>query len=165
MAQYQSQSIPQDKFLLISVNLLHKAFIEALRTDAKNVYKTLSRGQQVYLTTVEMEDRSTVRFNLAMDASEFKGKLNYGAFRASLATLLGHITEVLRDRREVNVFNAREEPDTVIFGITAVTLVDDTPNVMVLGANTAAGQAEITLRLLYLEPTQFTAEPAPSATV
>ena len=61
MAPYQSQSISQDKFLLICTNLLHRAFIEAARTDAKKVYRVLVEGQRIYLTTVEMENKSIIK--------------------------------------------------------------------------------------------------------
>lgn len=165
MAPYQSQSISQDKFLLICNNLLHKAFIEAARTDAKKVYRVLAEGKRIYLTTVQMENKSTVRFNISLDKSEFRGKLNYSAFRASLATLIGHIAQVLEDQREVNVFNAQDNPSTMIFGITAVTLEDDQPNVMVLGADTADQGNEVMLRLLYLDPSQFTADPVTTTPV
>lgn len=161
MAQFQSQSIPQSKFMLMCVNLLHKAFIESARTDAKNAYRDISAGKVVHLTTVQMEDKSTVRFNLSMDHSEFRGKLNYGAFRASVGTLVNNITQWLREEKEVPVFNAEEGNNTVIFGVTAVTVEENEANVMVLGANTADHQATVMLRLAYLDPAQFiTNEPA-----
>ncbi|NCF18671.1 MAG: hypothetical protein GWP63_10540 [Haliea sp.] len=155
MSQYQTQSIPQEKFLLMAVNLLHKAFVEAPRTDAKNIYREISEGKAVHLTTVRMEDGSTSRFNLKLDHSEYRGKLNYGAFRASLATLIGNVTQALKDEREINVFNAQEDPGTMMFGITAVTLEDDTPNVMVLGAELGGGAGQAMLSLMYLDPSQF----------
>jgi hypothetical protein len=39
MADTQSQSIPRDQFLTMAINLLHRAFIEASRTEAKNLFK------------------------------------------------------------------------------------------------------------------------------
>ena len=78
MAQLQSQSISQEKFLLMCVNLLHKVFFEAPRTDAKKAYRQLEEGNTILLTTVQMEDKSTVRFHLALDCSEFRGKLTSG---------------------------------------------------------------------------------------
>ncbi len=155
MAQFQTQSIPREKFLLMCVNLLHKAFIESARTDAKNVYKEISGGKPVHLTTVQMEDKSTMRINLSLDQSEFQGKLNYGAFRASLATLISNITQTLRDEKEFPVFNADESADTMIFGITAVTVEEDLPNVMVLGSELAGQGGATMLRLMYLDPEQF----------
>ena len=44
----------------------------------------------------------------------------------------------------------------MIFGVTAVTVENNQPNVMVLGANTADNQAAVMLRLAYLDPDQFT---------
>ena len=158
MAQTQTQSIPREKFLLMSVNLLHKAFIDATRTTAKNVYKDISDGKAIHLTTVEMEDRSTVRFNLSLDQSEFQGKLNYGAFRASLATLIGNITQALRDKTQYPVFNAEGDDGTLIFGITAVTVEQERPNVMVLAAELNWPVGATMLRLMYLDPQQFTAQ-------
>ncbi|MEH6636421.1 MAG: hypothetical protein V7700_12925 [Halioglobus sp.] len=158
MAQTQTQSIPREKFLLMSVNLLHKAFIDATRTTAKNVYKDISDGKAIHLTTVEMEDRSTVRFNLSLDQSEFQGKLNYGAFRASLATLIGNITQALRDKTQYPVFNAEGDDGTLIFGITAVTVEQERPNVMVLAAELNGPVGATMLRLMYLDPQQFAAQ-------
>jgi hypothetical protein len=155
MAQFQTQSIPREKFLLMSVNLLHRAFIEAARTDAKNMYKEIANGNAVHLTTVQMEDKSTVRFNLSLDKTEFKGKLNYGAFRASLVTLIGNISQALSDEKEVPVFSGSDGNSSMIFGVTAVTVERDEPNVMVLAAD-PAGQGDATmLRLMYLDSQQF----------
>jgi hypothetical protein len=111
-----------------------------------------------------MEDDSTSRFNLRFDHSEYRGKLNYGAFRASLATLIGNISQALQDEREINVFNANEDPNTMIFGVTAVTLEEDTPNVMVLGAELGNRAGESTLSLSYLDPSQFVEQTPEDAT-
>lgn len=160
MPQYLTQSMPREKFLLMAANLLHREFVEAPRTEAKNTYREIAEGRPVHLTTVQMEDGSTSRFGLRLDHSEFRGKLNYGAFRASLASLVGNIGQALKDEREVNVFNAQDNPDTMLFGVTAVTLDDDVPNVMVLGAELASGSGETVLSLMYLDPAQFMAENA-----
>lgn len=163
MSQYQSQSIPQEKFLMMSVNLLHRAFVDAPRTEAKNAYREISEGRAVHLTTVKMEDGSTSRFGLKLDHGEYRGKLNYGAFRTSLATLIGNLGQALQDEREVNVFNAQDNPDTLLFGVTAVTVDDDTPNVMVLGAELGGSTGETLLSLMFLDPTQFMAQESSAA--
>jgi hypothetical protein len=160
MPQFQTQSIPQDKFLRMAMNLLHKSFVESARTDAKNAYREIADGKAVHLTTVRMEDGSTSRFNLKFDHTEFRGKLNYGAFRASLATLIGNVSQALQDEREINVFNADEDPNTMIFGVTAVTLEEETPNVMVLGVELGNSAGEAMLSLMYLDPSQFVEQSA-----
>jgi hypothetical protein len=96
MAQTQTQDMPQGTFLTMSANLLHKAFIESARTDAKNLYKQISEGKRVALTQVQMEDKSTVRFDLSLEHSEYRGSLNYSGFRASLAILIGNLVTALQ---------------------------------------------------------------------
>lgn len=155
MAKFQTQSIPREKFLLMSINMLHRAFIESARTDAKNVYKEISDGNAIHLTTVQMEDKSTVRFDLSLDQTEFKGKLNYGAFRASLATLIGNISQALGDEKEVPVFSGNDGNSSMIFGVTAVTVEQDEDNVMVLAADPGGQGGATMLRLMYLDPQQF----------
>ncbi len=156
MAQVQSQSIPRDQFLLMAVNLLARAFIQAPRTDAKRVYREMAEGRPIQLATVEMEDKSTARFDLSLDHGEFRGKLNYGAFRASLATLLGNITAKLQEEgTEVSVFTAGEDPNNMIFGVNAVTIEQEQPNVLVLGADTGMRGNSVMLKLVYLDPAQF----------
>ncbi len=158
MSQFHSQSMPQEKFLLVAANLLHRAFVEAPRTEAKNTFREIAEGKPVHLTTVRMEDGSTSRFALRLDHSEYCGKLNYGAFRASLTALIGNLGQTLKDEREVNVFNAQGNPNTLMFGITAVTLEEDTPNVMVMGAELGGRPGEAMLSLMYLDPSQFMAQ-------
>lgn len=155
MAATQSQSIPQDKFLTLSVNLLSKAFLEVSRTDAKNLFRELSEGARVALTRVEMEDKSQVRFDVRLDCSEFRGRLNYGSFRASLTTLIANIVQVLNEQKPVKVFHAEHEREVMMFGITAATVEDNQANVMVLGADASDGGPVIMLQLMYIDPDQF----------
>ena len=163
MTQFQTQSIPREKFLLMSINLLHRAFIESARTDAKNMYKDIADGSAVHLTTVQMEDKSTVRFNLSLDQTEFKGKLNYGAFRASLVTLIGNISQALNDEKEVPVFSGSDGNGSMIFGVTAVTVEQDETNVMVLAADPGGQGSATMLRLMYLDSQQFAGQQAAGA--
>lgn len=156
MARFKTESLPQEKFLLVAVNLLHKAFVEASRTEAKKMYQQISGGDIVHLTTVRMADESTARFNVSLSHSEFQGKLNYSAFRASLGILITNITQALGNDRELKVFNAQNGGSAMIFGVTAVTREDDTANVMVMAANMGEEEGATTLQLMYLDPTQFT---------
>ncbi len=157
MPQSKIQSMPQDKFLLVAVNLLHKALIEATRTEAKAVYQRLAASEEVHLTRVQLVDESTVAFRLSLSHSEFSGRLNFGAFRASVTALVANIAQALREERELRVFNALNEGSAMIFGITAVTVEDDRRNVMVLAVDSdAAGEATV-LQLMYLDPAQFSA--------
>ena len=157
MAESQTQSIPQDKFLTLSVNLLNKVFLEVSRTEAKKLYREISEGAPVALTRVRMEDGAEVQFDLRLDHSEFRGRLNYGSFRASLTTLIANIVEVLREEKPVKVFQADHERTVVMFGITAVTVEESEANVMVLGADVSDAEPRIMLQLMYIDPQQFSA--------
>jgi hypothetical protein len=158
MAQNQSQTIPRDKFLTIAVNLLYKAFLENRRTEAKNVFRDMAAGRTVHLTNVQMEDRSQVRFDIALDHSEFRGKLNFGAFRASLVLLVAQLSDALRAGKDIKVFSDENNPDNVIFGLSAPTEEDGEVNVMVLGVDSSEARGTIELRLQYLDPAQFAPE-------
>jgi len=158
MAQNPNKSIPRDQFLTIAVNLLYKAFLENRRTEAKNVFRDMATGRTVHLTNVVMEDKSQVRFDVALDQSEYRGKLNFGAFRASLAMLVAQLSDALRAGKDIKVFSEQNNPDNVVFGLSAATEDEGEVNVMVLGADSNAARGSIELRLQYLDPAQFAAE-------
>lgn len=151
-----SQIIPREQFLMIATNLLYKSFLEPSRTRTKTLFKELQAGKVIPLTTVRMEDQSTVRFDASLDISEYHGKINFSAFRASVATLVNNLGEAVRAKRDVKVFTAENDETAMIFGITAITQEKGEPNVMVLSANTASGQPQVMLRLMYLNRDQFT---------
>ncbi|MCB1705956.1 MAG: hypothetical protein KDI17_13910 [Halioglobus sp.] len=156
MAQSLVQSMPQDKFLLVAFNLLHRAFIEPTRTQAKALYQQVAAGTAVNLTKVQLEDKSTAAFQLSLSHSEFKGRINFGAFRASVKALVANIAQALREERELKVFSALHGGSAMIFGITAVTLEDGQHNVMVLAVDAREDEATTVLQLMYLDPSQFT---------
>jgi hypothetical protein len=160
MAQSAAQTIPKEKFLLIATNLLHRQFMVAPRTEAKRVFRELADGRVVPITTVRMEDNSTVAFRLELDHSEFDGKLNFGAFRASLAALINKLSRSLEEKREVTVFNMQHRDQSVLFGVTGVTVEQAKPNVLVLGADTSGPPGNVLLRLIYLDHRQFAASGA-----
>ena len=163
MSASNSQSVPQDKFLIMAANLLYKAFLESSRTKSKNLYKEIAAGKIIPLTTVQMEDKSTVRFDVALDASEYRGVLNFGAFRSSLTLLISSLGESLKKEEEITVFSAHHDPNVRIFAVTAVTKEAQDPNIMVLGADAAADRPSVLLRLMYLDPQQFEMEPQTKA--
>lgn len=115
----------------------------------------MTNGDAVHITTVEMQDKSKVRFDLALDHTEFKGSVNFSAFRSSLALLVSNLVKVLTDKTEITVFSAENDPNVMIFGVTAVTEEDGKANIMVLGADSSEGQPSVLLRLMYIDHSQF----------
>ncbi len=155
MSQSAQQTIPKEKFLVIAVNVLYRHFIEAGRPQAKRLYRVIREGHVAGLSKLRMEDDSTMQFQLSMDHSEFGGHLGFGAFRGGLEILLGNLGRALQDGREISVFNTQERPDSMLFGITGVTVEGDQTSVMVLGADVGETAGVVTLRLMYLDPAQF----------
>ena len=96
-----------------------------------------------------------VRFDVSLDHTEFRGALNYGAFRASVMLLVSNLAQALREDRKITVFSAENDPNVMIFGITAMTYEKNEPSVMVLGADSGRDQPSVVLRLMYLDHSQF----------
>jgi hypothetical protein len=111
-----------------------------------------------------MADRSQVRFDLALDHSEYRGRLNFGSFRTGITLLIARIADTLREEKPIKVFHADHDEKVLIFGITAVTVEDEQPSVLVLGADTSAAQEGVLLQLLYLDHRQFEPQDAVAAT-
>ena len=155
MATTETKSIPSDQFLTMAINLLHKAFIEQGRTEAKQLFKTVAEGKIVPLTNVQMEDKSVVRFDVSLDHSEYQGKLNFGAFRASLSTTLANLVKALQEGHTITSFSAENNENNMIFGITGVTVENDIPAVMVISAQVSDRGAAVLLRPMYLNYEQF----------
>ncbi len=163
MSQASTHPLPPDKFLLLAANLLHRALVEPGRTEAKQLYRRIEDGERLPLANVRMEDDSTAAFGLSLDHSEFRGKLNYGAFRASVNALLANIGQVVREEKPVQVFSAQDGGESMIFGVPAVTVEQGRTNLLVLSADPGAGGAT-ELRLMYLDPLQFEEQLTPSPT-
>ena len=155
MATTETKSIPADQFLTMAINLLHKAFIEQGRTEAKKLYKTIAEGKIVPLTNVQMEDKSVVRFDVSLDHSEYQGKLNFGAFRASLSTTLANLAKAVQDGAKINTYTAENNENNMIFGISGVTMENDIPAVMVISTQVSDRGAAVMLRPMYLNYEQF----------
>ncbi|MBT3411452.1 MAG: hypothetical protein HN430_12245 [Halieaceae bacterium] len=157
MSKIETQSMPREQFLTIAINLLHRAFMDAKRTDAKNLFKAVSEGKRVALTNLQMEDKSSVRFDLSMDHSEYAGTLNFGAFRSSLTALLSNLVDAVKEQREITTFGAEGDSANIIFGVTGVKVEKEVPSVLVLSTSTGGQEAAVMLRLMYLDYQQFLA--------
>lgn len=158
MSVNKTQTIPQDQFLTMAANLLYKGFLESSRTRSKNIYKELITGKVLPLTTIEMADKSTVRFDVALDHSEYRGSINFGAFRASLTQLIASLGESLKKEDKIPVFSAEQDSNMMIFGVTSITQDGQgkqDPNIMVLGADVAADRPFVMLKLMYIDHRQF----------
>jgi len=164
MATITRQTIPQDKFLRIAVNLLYKAVMDVPRTHAKRLFAELDQGRTVALAHLAMDDQGNqVRVDLNLNQGEFRGKLNFGAFKASVTTLIANATDVLQAEKAVPVFTAEGRDSHILFGVLGVTLEDEVPNALGLAAETGGEEGTFQLTLMYLDPAQFVRTPLPTS--
>ena len=154
MATPQTRPLAQDKFLLVAVNLLHRAFLDCTRADAKQRFRKLCDGTSLHLGDVTLEDESAARFAVALDSSEYIGKLNFSGFRTSVEVLLANLVQALREERELPVFSSQDNNST-IFGVTGATALGKRANVMVLAVSPGPAGDIAQLQLMYLDPSQF----------
>ena len=154
MSEFQSYKVSPANFLTIATNVLHKTLLEVPRTTSKNIFKAVSEGRRVALLDVRMEEDSDVRFDLALDHSEYRGdRLNFAAFRNSLTLLVGTLSETLKKQADVPVFTEQQD-GSMIFGVPGVTQDDEHVNVLMLGVN-LSGPGSVLLKLQYIDPGQF----------
>jgi hypothetical protein len=156
MSRLQDYQIAPDKFLTLATNVLYQAILEAPRTTAKNIFKAIDEGKRVALVDVRMEDSGDVRFELALDHSEYRGeRLNFGFFRNSLTALVGSLGEKLRQESAVPVFTEQTD-GSLLFGVPGVTQDEAGQlNVLMLGADLQAGAGSALLKLQFMDPAQF----------
>lgn len=150
-----SKSLPKDKFLTIAVNLLNNALLESSRTEAKSLFRDLEEGKTVPITTLEMEDKSRVRVDVALNHTLYRGRFNFGSFRTGLKLLLANCVEALKKPDEIKTFHSEQDVNSLMFGVMAVTVEDEKPSVLVMGAESGGGQPRIKLQLTYLDSLQF----------
>lgn len=151
----QSKSLTADKFLKVSINLLSRALLEANRTEAKKTFRDLEEGKTVALTQLQMEDKSLVRFDLALNASQYQGRLNFGNFKLGLTLLIANAIEALKEPEKIRTYRNERDPNSVLFGVTAATAEDGKPSVLVLGADSRSSEASVLLQLSYIDYQQF----------
>lgn len=155
MSSYKNYSMPPERLLVVAGNILAKCVLEAQRADAKRIFNDIQDGKRASLVNVRMDDETEVRFDLALDHSEFRGgRLNYRAFRNSLAGLVQGLGENLKREFEVPVFTDKNS-GTMLFAIPGYTEVEGHANVMMLSINLREPGC-VQVKLMYMDPDQFT---------
>ncbi|CAN0601696.1 unnamed protein product [Ectocarpus sp. 12 AP-2014] len=158
--QTSSVNLSSDKFLTMSVNLLNRAFLENSRTEAKKLFRQLEEGKTMAITHLQMEDKSMVRVDVALNHKFFPGKLNFRTFKTALTLLLSNAAETLKKPEDLRTYRNEVDPNSVLFGVTAVVIEDNVPSVLALGAETGRGGPNFLLQLSYLDPKQFETDAA-----
>jgi hypothetical protein len=153
MALYRTQSIAPEKLLVIAANILHKAFYESTRLEAKRRYQFLHDGRAVFLLKLRVDDGSELDVNLSLERSELRGKLNFSMFRTMVAQLLGGYVAALDKKQPVKTF-ADADQQRWVYMIPAVHQNGELLNMLVLAVDVSRPGA-LTLELMFIDPEQF----------
>lgn len=157
MALYRTQSITPEKLLVIAANILHKAFFECTRLEAKRRYQFVHDGRTVFLLKLRVDDGSELEVNLNLERSELRGKLNFSVFRNLVGQLLNAYADQLNKKLTLNTFSD-EERKRWVYLIPAVAQADSQLNMLVLAANMAQ-PGVLNLELMFIDPAQFKTDP------
>ena len=153
MALYRTQSMSSEKLLTIAANVLHKAFYDSTRLDAKRRYQFLHDGRAIFLIKLKVEDGSELDVNLSLDRSELRGKLNFSLFKQLVGRLLATYAQLLNEKQPLNTFSD-EQQQRWVYLIPAAFQSSEALNMMVLAANMSQPGA-LTLELMFIDPEQF----------
>ena len=146
--------MPPNELLVVCGNVLLQSLLDAPRSDAKRIFNDISDGKQLSLVKVRMDDDTDVLFQVQLDHTEFRGdRLNFKAFRNSLAGLLHSIGEHAEAEAKVPVFTEKSS-GAMLFGVPGFTQDEGELNVMMMSVNLRKPGC-IQLKLMYVEPDQF----------
>lgn len=159
MSQSQSVSMESQRFFTGALNVLHAGFIKASRAQAKRHYARVHGGAVLELAKLRLADGSEMLFRVALDQSEFRGKLDFSTFRKALLQLLAKLQDRIRFKGELNVYKS-EETGALLLNLPAILAEGGRTNVMMLGVDKPE-PGVVTLRLQFLDPEQFRQPPAP----
>lgn len=155
MSGFQSHSMNHSEFLRIASNILIKCLLNADRINAKAMFNNLLDGEIERLVTAQMEDGSELSFDITLEHTEYRGKLNHSAFKTNLSLLLMAVDEFLKAEKNIPVLTD-EQTGTFVFGLPGLAEDKNSGelNALLLGAD--LGQpGTACLKLQFFEPDQF----------
>lgn len=128
-------------------------FFSSTKTDAKQAYNDLRSGKHLPLLEISSGDLGSVVGVLALDCSEFVGKLNFSTFRDALASHLNRIAEKLKNEEDLNILSS-EETGSMLFHIPGLVHVDDQSNVLVTAIEQSKA-GELIIKLMFIDPDNY----------
>lgn len=151
MSQFQNHTLSTKKLLTVFVKVLHTAFVEASRTEAKKVFSILNDGRTAALITLDMEDESRVDIELVLNGSEYCGRLNFSSFRNGLGALLAKLAEAVGAEAAIPTLSNDSE---TVFNIPAGIVDGAVVNVLMLSFDQSR-PGTMRLNLMFVDPEQF----------
>jgi hypothetical protein len=157
-SQFRVEKISPERLLTIGINVLHRAFHDGPRVDAKRRYQFIMERQPVFLMNMAMDSGSELRVILSLERSEMRGRLNFSLFRQLIAQLLVNYSDVLNAGKAPNVFTDAQNRRWV-FLHPALCNTPEGLNALALSMDLARA-GELRLELMFLDPQQFVKETA-----
>lgn len=151
--RFRVEKISPERLLTIGVNVLHRAFHEGPRVDAKRRYQFIMERRPVYLLNMSMETGAEVKVVMSLERSELRGRLNFSLFRQLIAQLLVNYSELLSAGQPPNVFSDAQNRRWV-FLHPAFCNTPEGLNALALAMDMGR-PGELRLELMFLDPQQF----------
>ena len=142
--------------MVMASALLKSRIVDAQRVVGKQYFRELEKGNPVLLSDVKLEDNSTMRFSLSMNTEEFRGPLNFSAFRNQVIMLIDTYAKFLETEQQPRVMSDDGNVQHVIF-VPVISQMQNNLNALVM-AFEQRNNAEIRLQLMFVDPEQFVAK-------
>lgn len=141
--------------MTLAASLFKQAIVDAPRSDGKRYFRALEAGKAVLLNDVKLEDGSILRVSLDMNYDEFRGQLNFSAFRNQLLMLIDSYSRFLKSGNEPRLMSHEDGLEHVIF-VPVISESKGQMNALVLSVDQRQ-PGNLRLRLMFVDPDQFRA--------
>jgi len=148
-------SISQEKMLVSIHEQLSVHFFGCGKTVSKSEFNMLKDGELIDLLKISSSTRGEINGKLALNASEFVGKLNYSKFRDALGAHLNHIAHCINNKQSLNVLT-NQENGAFLYNLPGFVQRDGELNVLVTGVEQQK-PGEIVISLIFLNPDGYRA--------
>ncbi len=153
-------NLPPEQLLDITLRLLDGYLLAPDKAKGKQRFRELLAGEPAKLAELEVNEESSLRFALALDSSEYIGKLSFSPFKKHLQSLLGQIMLHLKDKKLPSLMSD-ESGTRNLLKVAGHIPNDDKGNILMLTYNSSMPGIMI-LELQFFEPSQFQqAAPSP----
>ena len=152
MGNYEVEVQPRQILAAVHQHLTI-TFFQQEKTVAKRAYSDISSGTTIPFLEISAAEKGEINCSLALDHSEFVGKLNFSAFRDILGAHLQLIAAKLQNEEDLNLFT-NEQTGDLLFNIPGILQRDDTVNVLVTGIEQRK-PGELIVKLMFLDPANY----------
>jgi len=150
---YNEISLTPEKILTAIHQQLNIQFFGTQKVESKQMFTRLNEGRALPFLQISSAEQGEIIGHLALDHSEFVGRLNFSQFRDCLAAHLNHVARKLNNKEGLNVFT-EEQTGALLFNLPGIIQTEEQINVMVCGVEQMK-PGHILIKLMFLDPVQF----------